>query len=633
MKQGLIRSFLILTVALSALVAQARDGDKGYQIESWEYLAEVSADNVWTVTETMRVNFLEQRHGIYRYIPRRYVRNRDLNGKAARFTYLDHIDGVDVQGETFVQSDEDDSQDNLLIRIGQEDVVLQGEHTYVIRYQLHYPDDRFAANDELVHTLLGPDCNTTIDRFTYRIHFAKPLPVGQTCMAYSGKWGEDENELNVKPNVGNSGISGTVTNIAPYQGITLQATLPEGFWEEPFSIGRGTNYLWFYGAVAFLIAALGLLILHRRPRPTMIIEYSAPEGISSAEVGVIIDNSADLSDLTSLVVWFASKGYIKIRELKDDDIELEVLKPLPDDAPDYQKKFWKVLFEKKDKVQLSKLGDCHSLITKALLSLSRTFRGERKLVGTHINTLLCILGFLCTGTGAIITSTCVEETSGLLAMFTLLLWLLPIIVLMLIRVLCSNYDMIWSWGKKFWQYLFIVGLCAADVLLFWLFFYNAPDNFLSLQHLLLIIVGGWVITLFSGRMQRDTAYRQEKMALLLGFREFIEKSELPMLKAQVDENPAYFFDVLPYAMVFGLTKKWTKKFRDIDMPIPTWYECKGTPDHFTGMMVADRLTHSVSSSIMPAIEVSSHDPNVGSSSSSGTSFVGGGGGGGGVGSW
>ena len=39
----------------------------------------------------------------------------------------------------------------------------------------------------------------------------------------------------------------------------------------------------------------------------------------------------------------------------------------------------------------------------------------------------------------------------------------------------------------------------------------------------------------------------------------------------IDEDPEYFFNVLPYAMVFGLSDHWSKQFKDLKVKPPRWY--------------------------------------------------------------
>ena len=60
---------------------------------------------------------------------------------------------------------------------------------------------------------------------------------------------------------------------------------------------------------------------------------------------------------------------------------------------------------------------------------------------------------------------------------------------------------------------------------------------------------------------------------LLGLRKFIEESELPRIRALAAENPEYFYDVLPYASVFGLEEEWAGRFDGMAVPPPVWYGC------------------------------------------------------------
>ena len=611
--------------------------DDGYRIDSYKYSAIVHPDKVWEITETITVTFLENRHGIYRFIPRRYTISQPANGSFVPYRYRTSIDSIKVDGYHFSTEDADDQQGNIIIKIGDEDKTLTGQHTYKISYCIHYPEDRHST-DALYSTILGPDWDTTIDYFSFNIHFEKPLPndIPSLLHVYSGEWGGTGNDLGVKFYASSRDISGNVSNIAPHHGITLYAEMPKGYWEGGISVSS----IYFTICLSLLsvcfIMLMGYLIFHRRKRPMMVLEYSAPDNISSAEVGVIIDNSADLSDLNSLIVWFASKGYLKIRETedkKDSDIELTKLRDLPGDAPKYQQYFWKVFFEKGDKVLLSELGNHHELISKALQSLSKHFHGKTALTHTHWPSVILFIVYLVLGVMTFMTSSKVMMFDGVISMFGTFLWAAPVFIASIMRIRMSNYDMISKLSARIIQYIIIILLGGASVAIYWLFFWEPNDTFLTMPIATSIILSGWLIALFSGRMMRDSAYRQEKMSLLLGFKDFIEKSELPMLKQQVDENPSYFFDVLPYAMVFGLTKKWQKKFKDIDMQAPDWYETSSGTHHLTGLMAANNISHAMSHSINDAISIASHDPNAGASSGGGGGFSGGGGGGGGGGSW
>ena len=611
--------------------------DNGYKIDNWKYEAHVTKDNVWNIKETMTVTYLSERHGIFRYIPRNFYISHVTNGGTAEYKYHAVISDVNVKSYKFIKEEDNEDQSNLIIKIGDKDKLVTGTHTYEISYTITVPDDRFEASDYIYTCLLGDGVNTTIGKFEFALHFDKPLPAEteHTLRMFSGKWTSTGNDLHIEFKSTKNSISGSAVDIEPFNAITIRAELKNGYWEEPYTVGCSTFYIFFIISVVLFLVIMYYFVRNRRRKPLTVIEYSAPDDISSAEVGVIIDDSVDLSDLTSLIVWFASKGYLKIREIegikhifsKDEiDIELTKLKPLPKDAPDYQKKFWNVFFKDTDTVLLSKLGKRNAAITEALNALQKHFTGERSLQKTNYVCLLLIFAFFVTGSIAINGASSVSVFDDTLAPCTLIIWTIPAFITAITRMYLSRYDMIRSLSSRLRQYGIIIALGLMSVGLFAQGIYEENNSYISREVLTGIIVAGWIIALLAGRVMKDSQYRLEKMSLLLGFREFIEKSELPMLKAQVDETPSYFYDVLPYAMVFGLTNKWVKAFKGIDIHTPSWYE--GTGNAMTSYMIADHLSNAVSQHINSTIQASSHAP---SSSSGG--HAGGGCGGGGCGSW
>ena len=67
-------------------------------------------------------------------------------------------------------------------------------------------------------------------------------------------------------------------------------------------------------------------------------------------------------------------------------------------------------------------------------------------------------------------------------------------------------------------------------------------------------------------MGRKTEYGEMISARIKGFRDFLITAEKDKLEALVEQNPHYFYDILPYTYVLNISKKWIKKFEDIKMP-------------------------------------------------------------------
>ena len=125
-----------------------------------------------------------------------------------------------------------------------------------------------------------------------------------------------------------------------------------------------------------------------------------------------------------------------------------------------------------------------------------------------------------------------------------------------------------------------------------------------------------------------------------GFFGTVSDAELDRIEELVEGNPSYFYNVLPYAYVFGMTKKWAIKFESIPVERPSWYSPYNTAENaYFDVVMMDSMLNHVSTGVPMAhesIAKSSDSGNSGgifSSSGSGSSFSGGGFGGGGGGAW
>ncbi|MBI4137385.1 DUF2207 domain-containing protein, partial [Candidatus Roizmanbacteria bacterium] len=95
------------------------------------------------------------------------------------------------------------------------------------------------------------------------------------------------------------------------------------------------------------------------------------------------------------------------------------------------------------------------------------------------------------------------------------------------------------------------------------------------------------------------------------------------------KNQMFFEKLLPFAIAFGVEKVWAKRFQDIDMKQPDWYE--GTTHGRFNSVVFTNSLHSSFNSFTSAATPTTSSSGFSSGFSGGSS--GGGGGGGGGGSW
>ena len=97
----------------------------------------------------------------------------------------------------------------------------------------------------------------------------------------------------------------------------------------------------------------------------------------------------------------------------------------------------------------------------------------------------------------------------------------------------------------------------------------------------------------------------------------------------VMEHPTYFYDILPYTYVLGISDKWIKQFETIALQAPDWYSSTNS----FNVVAFGSFMNSTMSSARTAMTSSPSSSSGGSGGSSGGGSSGGGSGGGGGGSW
>ncbi len=130
-------------------------------------------------------------------------------------------------------------------------------------------------------------------------------------------------------------------------------------------------------------------------------------------------------------------------------------------------------------------------------------------------------------------------------------------------------------------------------------------------------------------LPKRTPYGNEMLGKLRGFKNFLETVEKEKLEAMVMQDPTYFYNILPYTYVLGVSDTWIKKFETISLQAPSWYD---SPNAFDVIEFGTFMN----TTMVSAQRVMSSSPSSTSSSgggSSGGGFSGGGSGGGGGGSW
>jgi len=344
----------------------------------------------------------------------------------------------------------------------------------------------------------------------------------------------------------------------------------------------------------------------------------------------VVDGVVDNRDVVSLIVYWADKGSISIREINKHEYELKKLKELDKDSDFFERHMFEGLFRTGDTVTTSELNQKFYTTfesTKSMVKMSFMSEGRRVFTRKSMKAMPWVTFFAClpfVGAAVIALSRIGE---GLMLAF---LAGIPLgLALMLPSYIIIGIMRAWRGKKNPVRSLFFALILWAgfSAILAVVVLPNAYEKLLPWA----AIAASGIISLCAVFIRKRTDRGNEWMGKILGLRNFIILAEKDRLETLVTENPSYFYRILPYAYVLGITDMWIRNFEGIALQPPTWYYGHGA---FTPILFAASFNNAMSTF---GSRMTSSPPSSGSGGGgggfSGGGFSGGGGGGGGGGSW
>ncbi|MBQ9937835.1 MAG: DUF2207 domain-containing protein [Oscillospiraceae bacterium] len=588
----------------------------------------VLEDNSFLVSETITVNFKFERHGIYRYIPYRTTIINDVNGKEVEKNVRIRVQDIYVEGENFETYKENG---NDVIVIGDEDETVKGLKTYKINYKIRIPDDEIKDYDYVYFNFLPHGWETSIKNAKVSFTFPRKTDLSQAYIL-SGSLGEAQTDDFTISENGQTLIAELKAPLKKGDGATFYTELPNEYFNGEEQNDLLTFLMVLAIGAAFTIVIVLKIVFGRKKEIVPILNFYPPDDMTSADIGYILDGVTDSKDAISLIIYWADKGLISIVEEDKETLRIVKLKELYSDANPYERLMFSALFK-----------DRSSVTTKDLKEkFYQTIAQTKELIAKHNST----------------KKNKTFKTSSIVAsVFAGILSVVP-----MFAILLFGYNIkIVTEGVIVGAIFYAILLGAAIVFLTYAVYktnaekkgINFAKKLISWIIIVLIVLGaaliggvvlGYdkislaaaVITLacifMSTRMRvyTDSGYR--KIEQILGFKEFIKTAELDRLNMLVLSNPEYFYNVLPYAYVMGLSDVWSKKFESIAVPAPNWYSGRYNSTMFNTYLFMNAFDNNMNTIKTNMVSIPAKSSSSGGGFSGG-GFSGGGFSGGGGGSW
>lgn len=520
-----------------------------------------------TVVEDIEYDFqYAERHGIYRYIPYKY----DYGYKRYSIK-IDVKDVTDFDGNPYPYKVSTEGS-VVNIRIGDPDKTVTGVHGYRIEYTVRGAAAFFEDHDEIYWNVTGDEWRVPIEKAGARVYLPEGAAGEIEAECYTGPRGATGRDCTASVTDSEAEFAATRALWAG-EGLTIVTGFPKGIVKEPSGLDKLLRLLsdnWYF--VLPFAAFFGMFYIWRTSgrdpegKGSIMVRYSPPEGFTPAEAGTLIDERADVADITSTVIDLAVRGYLRIEEeastkfffFSDRDYKLiKTKQPGPGELKPHEVRVLNGIFKGGEEVEIS---DLRNKFYRELPGIKKSLYDE--LVG----------GGYFPGDP--------EKVKG-----------------------------IYKWAGII---LIIIGFAL---------FTNFPLK-------ISIALSGVIILAWSGFMPRKTREGTLANEELLGFKEFIDKAEKNRIEALAKDDPTLFDRVLPFALVFGLEEKWADAFKDIYREPPGWYSSPGYTNSFTPRIFAADIGRSlgVMNSTFASAPRKSGGSGLGGGGSSGGGFGGGGGG-------
>ncbi len=624
---------LFVVVLISAIFLQVPAyALEAFEIKAYDVKMIVRDDNTYDITETIDVEFSQQRHGIYRTLPLQTYDGLWVS-----------IKDIDVSSHKYSVSR---SGAVCTIKIGDASKFASQKERYLISYNYAIGEDNVPHMDELYFDIIGTDWDTYISNVTFEIEMPFEFDKSKISFSY-GQYGSVSKDA-VSYTVDGKTIKGKLNQkLGIFSGLTIALPLPQGYYvnaRERFNLGKFFVKYFVYLLLGLYTVAFLIWYKYGRDRkifPT--VEFYPPKDLTSADIGYIIDGKVDAHDITSLLIYWADKGYLSITEtekkttfVKRKNFILTKLSDLPPSAKDYEREMFDKLFStygNEIAVSTDQLKNrFYNTVSKVRTMILNRYKFNSKngiytVSGEVAGLVVKLIAFLAAFVGTFLLYDSMENDP------TSTKVVLGLIMAAVVSVpLGSLADLIYQWssiiaGKKL--LLTIKRIFINVVVLFGMIAMAATyGNFIII---VICFMSCFALMLFSMYCRKRTELGDSHMEKILGLKDFIINAERDRINTLVEENPKYFYNVLPFAMVLGVTDKWARDFEHIALEPPDWYASEGGFRTFNSIAML-----SVINSSMNSLETSmtSSPASTGSGGGSmGGGFSGGGSGGGGGGSW
>jgi len=586
-----------------------------------------------SITVTENINAFSQgvniRRGIFRTLPLK----RTINGKNIHVKY--DILSVKMNGLTTNYHTETEDE-NLKIYVGSENNFLTPgvEYEYEIKYKTENQIGFFKNYDELYWNVTGNDWDFKIDSVSATVNLpVKAKIIQNSC--YTGTYGSSEN--NCSSSINANSITWKAKNLSYHEGLTVAVGFNKGIVKMPpppsffekfglflalFLIILGFAYFLYNSWVKYGIDPV---------KPTVYPQFNVPNNLSPASLAYLKNEYIDQNYITASIVNLAVKGFIKIKEAKEEqffgykDIYIiQKLKGTNNPLPTEEIKIMNGFFKGKDEIQIDGEYDENIASTMSDYTANLKFQHSNFIdEGSNSLKLFFPLLFVLAIAGISFFMSYKMSPDSDFIYYGNILLVATTIAFIITFFIKKGKDVV------YWLLGIVFGVLSIFILIKMMVDENISYTFNYYITYLFLIFGIALLFVYREYIKKPSIEKLTIQSLIDGFKMYMSAAENETLKFHnpPQMTPELFEKFLPYAIVMGVDDIWGDKFQKTminssEQYQTNWYVGRNFQfNNFSGSF-GSAFTNSITTASTSS-----------SSGSGGGGFSGGGGGGGGGGGW
>ncbi|MDD4381873.1 MAG: DUF2207 domain-containing protein [Candidatus Dojkabacteria bacterium] len=524
------------------------------------------------IEEEIHYHFPEYKHGIYRSIPTDYR----VSGILTRPTRL-IVDELyyykeDSPTTTFTTFSKDYSVGYTDLKIGDPDLTIIGDYVYIIKYRIRNYANYFDDHDEIYWNATGNEWTVPILETDIKI---KVPGIIQDKICYTGYTGSTESKCQFSDTSENETTLTAEDIIFAGQGLTFAIAIPKGTLDNitvrVFFASLLANIGFFLPVPVLIFGLLAIKKLGKNKKLTIIPHYDVPKDIYPLLAGNLYSKNLSHKHITAQLIQLAIDKHIKIIQESSRSYILQKDDTKKEIKEDSVRALYAGIFSGKDSLNTRDISSTFYMTVNSIRkTLEKTLYDEKYYSEKR---------------------------------------------------------------KKLWRLLFSL----ANISLVFIFVATPYlSSMMASSWIYGLVISTVILYILSSKVDLKDELGNKVYYELEGLKMYINTAEKHRIEFHNDPKKfkGVFEKLLPYAIIFGLEKKWVAEFEDIYQEPPSWFE--GDVSSFNTMMLVNSFSTVQRNVQLHSAPPASHGASGGSGFSSGGGgggSSGGGGGGGGGGSW